>query len=201
MELTLKRASLAAAGMWQVRGGREDEEIEITPGGVITGESEITPIELPANFDVSQLVLGQLRERIRTALFADRLSLPTVKMTATEVAERAVETSRLMGATFGRLQHELLKPLAERAVEILVRRGELPPPAADRRLVGIEFLSPLAQTERRLEAQNLMTWLEAANGMGAEINKQAVAAHMARLLAVPPEVYESFQFSSAGTSR
>ena len=206
VEFILKRASLTASGMWQAEGAASElAEVEITPG-VIIPRSEgrvITPIEMPSDFDVSQIVLSELRGRIKAALLADRLSLPAGKMTATEVVERSVETARLMGATFGRLQYELLKPLAERAVDILIRRGELPKLCRDRRRLSVEFRSPLAQAERRSEARNLMTWLEATSALGGEdiVNRQAVAEHLARLLSVPTDIYQDSRLESARASR
>ena len=52
--------------------------INLTPGAVIpkaVGSSGLTPLTSGADFDVSQLVLKDLRERIRHALLADRLGL------------------------------------------------------------------------------------------------------------------------------
>lgn len=206
VEFILKRASLTAAGMWQAEGdAAEFADLKITPGTVIprTQGKAITPIEMPANFDISQIVLEDLRNRIKGALLTDRLGLPAGKMTATEVIERSVETARLMGATFGRLQYELLKPLAERAVDILIRRGELPKVCRNRRKVSIEFRSPLAQAERRSEARNLMTWLEATTSLGGTemLNRRAVAEHLARLLSVPTDMYLDSELQSVGASR
>lgn len=76
----------------------------------------MTPLEAPGKFDVSQLVLEDLRKRINHALLADRLAeINTPAMTATEVLERSAEIARILGASFGRLQSELLTPLLKRA--------------------------------------------------------------------------------------
>src|SRR3546814_18845306 len=66
------------------------------------------------------------------ALLADRLGqIDAPRMTATEVLERSAEMARLLGATFGRLQSELLFPLIHRAVAILPPPGALAPFALD----------------------------------------------------------------------
>ena len=71
---------------------------------------------------MSQLILEDLRRRINHALLADRLAqIETPNMTATEVLERSAEIARILGATFGRLQSELLTPLLKRAFGILRR--------------------------------------------------------------------------------
>ena len=70
-------------------------------------------------------------------------------MTATEVLERASEMARILGATYGRLQSELLTPLIVRAVSILRRRGDIPDVRVDGRVVGLQYRAPLAPRPRR----------------------------------------------------
>ena len=69
-------------------------------------------------------------------------------MTATEVLERSAEMSRLLGATYGRLQSELLTPLMMRAVAILRRRGEIPDIVVDGRTVELQYRSPWPRHRR-----------------------------------------------------
>ena len=132
VELILKNASIAVTGIWLADddGVLNPANIKLVPGSIIpkaVGSAGLTPLQAPGRFDVSQLVLDDLRVRIRHTLLTDRLG-PVVsrKMTATEVLERSSEMTRLLGAMFGRLQAELLNPLLNRAVGILRRRGELP---------------------------------------------------------------------------
>ena len=52
--------------------------INLTPGAIIpkaVGSSGLTPLSSGADFDVSQLVLSDLRDRIRHTMLADRLGL------------------------------------------------------------------------------------------------------------------------------
>ena len=69
------------------------------------------------------------------------------KMSATEVMERSAEMALLLGATYGRLQSELLSPLIERAFSILKRRGEIPDIALDGRNIMIDYRSPLSRMQ------------------------------------------------------
>ncbi|KAF0112785.1 MAG: hypothetical protein FD149_2345 [Rhodospirillaceae bacterium] len=87
-------------------------------------------------------------------------------MTATEVLERASEMARILGATYGRLQSELLTPLIVRAVSILRRRGDIPDVRVDGRVVGLQYRAPLAQAQAHREAQNALMWLGALGGLG-----------------------------------
>ena len=129
VELVLKNATIAVSGIWQADddGVINLANINLTPGAIIpkaVGSSGLTPLASGANFDVSQIVLKDLRERIRHALLADRLGLLSEKeMTATEIMARNADMMRILGATYGRLLHEFIRPLVERGLQILARRG------------------------------------------------------------------------------
>ena len=200
VELILKNASIAATGIWQADddGVLDPAAVELAPGAVMpkaVGSAGLTPLAAPGRFDVSQLVLEDLRKRIRHALLADRLAEPaSPAMTATEVLERAAETARLLGATYGRLEAELLTPLIERALSILARRGEAPAFALDGREASLRLRSPLAQAAGRREAGAALTWLGAVAGLGPEALAAVDTARAARWLGarlgVPPALLE-----------
>jgi hypothetical protein len=138
-------------------------------------------------------VLDDLRARIRRALLADRIGPEReARMTATEVLERSAESARLLGATYGRLQAELLTPLVERCLAILRRRGEVPPVLIDGREVRLRYASPLAQVQGRADAANTLLFLKAVRGLGAEaaaqIDAAAAARWLARTLGAPAEI-------------
>ncbi|HRQ81690.1 MAG TPA: portal protein, partial [Azospirillaceae bacterium] len=174
VELVLKNASIAVTGIWQADddGVLNPAGVRLTPGTIIpkaVGSAGLTPLATPGRFDVSQLVLDDLRARIRHALLADKLApVADARMTATEVLERSGEAARLLGATYGRLQNELLTPLIERAADILRRRGEIPDIAIDNRMVTVQHRSPLALAQGQRDVQAMLRWLEAARGLGPE---------------------------------
>ena len=129
VELVLKNATIAVSGIWQADddGVINLGNINLTPGAIIpkaVGSSGLTPLSSGANFDVSQIVLKDLRERIRHTLLADRIGLLSDKeMTATEILARNADMLRILGATYGRLLHEFIRPLCDRGLQILSRRG------------------------------------------------------------------------------
>ena len=129
VELVLKNATIAVSGIWQADddGVINLGNINLTPGAIIpkaVGSSGLTPLATGANFDVSQIVLRDLRDRIRHTLLADRLGLLSDKeMTATEILARNADMLRILGATYGRLLHEFIRPLCDRGLQILSRRG------------------------------------------------------------------------------
>lgn len=129
VELVLKNATIAVSGIWQADddGIINLSNINLTPGAIIpkaVGSSGLTSLKAGADFDVSQIILGDLRERIRHTLLADRLGMLSEKeMTATEILARNADMMRILGATYGRLLHEFIRPLCERGLQILSRRG------------------------------------------------------------------------------
>ena len=198
VELILKNASIAATGIWQAEddGVLNPATIRLVPGAIIpkaAGSAGLTPLAAPGNFDVSQLVLRDLRERIRGALLADRIAqAERAAMTATEVMERSATAARLLGATYGRLQVELLTPLIARCLAVLRRRGEIPHLALDGREVRLVYASPLARVQARADAADTILFLEAAAKLGGEaaasIDAGAAARWLGRTLGAPPEI-------------
>lgn len=198
VELVLKNASIAVTGIWQADddGVINPATIKLVPGTIIpkaVGSAGLTPLETPGRFDVSELVLDQLRDRIRKALFVDQLGqVNGPRMTATEVLERAAQMARVLGATYGRLQSELLSPLIMRGRSILARRGEIPDFAIDSRLVALEYKSPQARYQAQQDVQNTLVWLDAVRALGAgamaAVDQAAAARWLGRTLGVPGEL-------------
>ncbi len=198
VERVLKNASIAVTGIWQADddGVLNPATISLMPGTVIpkaVGSAGLTPLEAPGRFDVSELVLTDLRARIRQALLVDKLGqVESPKMTATEVLERAADMARILGATYGRLQSELLTPLVTRALSVLARRGEIADFRVDGRLVDLEYKSPLARHQARQDVQSTMLWLDAVRALGPEglavVDQEAAARWLGRAFGVPSEL-------------
>jgi hypothetical protein len=198
VELVLKNATIAVTGIWLADddGVLNPANISLAPGSIIpkaVGSAGLTPLQAPGRFDISELVLQDMRERIRHTLLVDRLGPPSNgRMTATEVIERGLETGRILSAVFGRLQAELMTPLVERALSILRRRGEAPDFAVDGRLVEIDYRSPLARAQAREDVRNTLLWLETVEKLGpsaqAVADPRAAALWLARMLGVPGDL-------------
>jgi hypothetical protein len=195
VELILKNATIAVTGIWQADddGVLNPATVKLLPGTIIpkaVGSTGLTPLQAPGNFDLSNLVLEQLRARVRSGLLADRLGqVDGPKMTATEVLERSSEMARQLGATYGRLQAELLLPLARRALAILRRRGEIPDILIDGRDIDLRVVSPIALHRRRAEAQTAMQWFDSVQVFGPEaasiIKPREAARWLAKAFRVP----------------
>lgn len=210
VELILKNASIAVSGIWQADddGVLNPANIQLVPGAIIpkaVGSSGLKALEMPGNFNVSQLVLDDLRSRIRHALLNDQLAaIDNRTMTATEVLSRSAEMARVLGATYGRMQSELITPLALRAFNILKKRGEIPDINLDGRTVMLDYRSPLARAQAQRDVQNTLYWLNSVGSLGAEaesaVNKPEAARWMGRSLGVPVELIRSEIGPVIGTS-
>lgn len=172
VELVLKNATIATTGIWLAEddGVLNPANIQLVPGAIIpkaVGSKGLIPLEAAGKFDVSQLITNDLHERIRHALLGDKLSqIESERMTATEVRERTGEMSRILGATYGRLQSELLMPLVNRAVSLLRKRGEIPEIFIDGRLLSVAYKSTRAEEQNKIDRENAFMWLNALSKLG-----------------------------------
>jgi hypothetical protein len=98
----------------------------------------------------------------------------------------------LLGATYGRLQSELLTPLIQRAYNILRRRGEVPDIDIDGRLVTLDYRSPLALGQGQSNVQNTLYWINTAMSLGPEaqsaIDLPSAIRHLGKALGVPSDL-------------
>ncbi|WP_160123242.1 portal protein [Rhodovarius lipocyclicus] len=100
--------------------------------------------------------------------------------------------ARLLGATYGRLQTELLTPMIARCLAILARRGEVPPVLLDGSGVRLCYESPLARVQGRADAANTLLFLDAVGKIGgtaaAQVDAASATRWLARTLGAPAEI-------------
>jgi len=131
--------------------------IRMTPAGitVVRSDTAVKPLEIGSNWQITDLKETQLRTAIRQAYYSDQLQLQEgPQMTATEVQVRYELMQRLLGPTLGRFQTEFLNPLIERCFAIMLRGGVLlePPQSISESNMDIEYVGPLARSQRMEEA-------------------------------------------------
>jgi hypothetical protein len=85
-----------------------------------------------------------------------------------EVYERINEKMRMLGPAVGRYLAEVLNPIVQRTIGILLRRGklpEMPDEMLDDPGYEIDFVGSLAQAQRRSELNTLITGLTMVGNM------------------------------------
>lgn len=153
VQMVLENAEMAIAGIYTAEddGVVNVDNIRLVPGTVIPvapGSAGLQAVRGAGNFDVSQLVLGEMRQNIRKALYNETLGDPNrTPMSATEVSQRMADLSRQIGSAFGRLQVEFVNRLVQRVIFILKKRGDIQLPTVNGREVKIVSTSPLSQAQ------------------------------------------------------
>lgn len=165
------------------------------PGTVIPkapGSGGLQPIRAAGDFNVANLILNDMRNNIKRALYNDMLGDPNrTPASATEVAERMADLSRRIGAAFGRLQAEMVQPILQRVVYILRKQGRIELPTVNGREVKIKSISPLAQAQANQDIMAVSRFLEMVNGMfGPQlmnllVSSEETAIYLAKKFGVP----------------
>lgn len=125
VELVLKNATIAVTGIWQADddGVLNPANVRLQPGTIIpkaVGSSGLTPLQAPGQFDVSQLVLGELRDSIRkTIVGPDLPAVDAGQRTAYELALRNANQQRIEVPQTMRLLNECFDRIVRRAFDIL----------------------------------------------------------------------------------
>jgi hypothetical protein len=179
LELLLKNASLAVAGVYTAAddGILNPQTVKILPGAIIPvarnggpqGES-LKPLARAGDFNVSQIVINDLRQNIKRTLLDE--SLPPDNMSArsaTEVVERMKELAQNLGSAFGRLINETMIPLVARILQVMDERGLIDLPLKVNGLeVKVSPVAPLAMAQNMEEINNIMQFMQIAATLGQE---------------------------------
>ena len=174
--------------------------VRMTPAGitVIRNDGAVKPLPIGSNWQITDMKESQLRTAIRQAYYSDQLQLQQgPQMTATEVQVRYELMQRLLGPTLGRFQSEFLNPLIERVFNIMMRAEALmpPPEIIQNQKVDVEYVGPLARSQRMEESIAIDRLYQLAMQVGQvdpsimdNINHDIAIRARAELLGVPKTV-------------
>lgn len=199
VELILQNAQISIGGMWTYDhdGVFNPDNIVLEPGTFIPKArgSNVESLVSNQRFDVSQLVLEEMRRNIKTGLFApDANRTPgRTPVSATEIADDNVAMAESMGAVTGRLATELLYRIVQRGLWIYGQQGVIPRrdiPRVDGRQYVIIPTSPLLRAQQQHEINNFgsfMSQLQAFIGpvAGGVIPPEETIHYLAKLNNVP----------------
>jgi len=128
----------------------------LTPQQVVRPAMEVNPNAI----SIFDLKIARHEDRIKRAFYADlwlALTQSDGQMTAREVVERREEKLLQLGTVLENLQDELLDPLLERVIAILMRQGRLPPapPEIAGQEMKVEYTSIMAQAQKLIATTGL----------------------------------------------
>ena len=206
LELVLKNASLAISGVFTAAddGVLNPSNVRIAPGSIIPVArnagpqgASLAPLPRSADFNVSQIIINDLRMNIKKILLDE--SLPPDNMSArsaTEIVERMKELSQNLGSAFGRLITETMTPVVARVLSIMNEKGMIRLPL---RVNGLEVkitpISPLAKAQNLDDINDVMQFAQIANSLGAggqaEIKPEMIAKYVGDKLGIPADLRTS----------
>ena len=178
-EYALKAAAFAIYGVWAYRedGVFNPDMVRFQPGEFwpvkATGGaygSTLERVDIPSKFDIAQLVIEDERMQIKQAGFDDQLpaSARTIR-TASEVIERQKKLAQDWQGIDARITGELIRPLVNRALELLHRAGVIDfMPVIDDVFTKMQVLSPIGQARRLSAMEPVLQWIDALAAMGGE---------------------------------
>jgi hypothetical protein len=161
-------------------------------------QDRIEPLTTGGKIDFGQMVMEDVRKRIREAFYVDQLQMPSgPQMTATEVMKRTEEKLMLMGPMLGRQQSEFLRPLIDRVFAIMLRKNIVPPmpKSISGKKMDVRYSSLVARAQRISEANNIQRTLAALQpfiamdpSVADNFNGDNAAKHISNIHGFPQEI-------------
>lgn len=177
-ELILKNASISVAGCYTLEddGVTNPETIKVAPGSIIQVSSNggasraasLQPLITGANFNVGDMVITDLRQSIYNIMFANPLGpVDQAVKTATEIEYRQKQYADEVGAPFGRLQSEFIKPIVKNGLMILDSLGKIDIKdfQVNEEQIAVDYASPLSITQNTEDVNKLIKFMEVINGV------------------------------------
>ena len=200
IQLILENAQMAVSGVYQIEddGVVNTDNISLVPGTLIPiapNSRGLMPIQNTGRFDVAQLVLEDMRNNIKKALYMETLGRPEgTPMSATEVSERMADLSRQIGSSFGRLQSEFVLPVLRRVIKILNDQGRIEIPNINGREIQIQAVSPLSRAQYNQDITDINRFNEiigvtfGPQMLNLIVNQDSMAKHLAKLMNIPEKL-------------
>lgn len=151
-----------------------DGIVDVTPGAInhVTQMQSIRGVDYTSRgaYPVTKDILEYNREAIRQGFFKNAFEALTPlsgdRRTTTEIIERLKEGMKKLNKPIGRLFTELLEPIVNGSIKLLIQNGQVqrPPMPISAK---IEFVNPLALALRDQQSRGLQYWVMALGEMEA----------------------------------
>ena len=204
VEFTLRNAQLAIAGTYTgvSDGVMNPYTARLAPGVIIpvgsnaSANPSLKALERTGDFNVSELILADMRDDIKTALFNNMRQPDDTVVSATQFAIENKELVDNIGSSFGRLQTEFVERTLKRVVSILAKNGKIPAIAVDGKTVTLKHTSPLAKAQDMEDLMTFNQFTESLMQFGPEaamlgMNIPEIPEYLAKKLGVDKKLYNS----------
>lgn len=200
VEMVLENADIAIGGLWQTDddGTINPYTIELVGGTVIPkmpGTEGLKPLEAPSRFDVSQMIIEDLRKNIKNAFYDEEYGPGgETPASAFEVQRRVAALSRRVGAPFGRLHNEFAVKVVHRCLHILKDMNMIDIPEINGKDITVVNISPYAiarYSDEVMASDRFIEMLTARFGPEAaltQIGLDRYSEFIAESLGVPKKV-------------
>lgn len=176
VQLILENAEMAIAGFYTAEndGVVNVENIRIEPGTIVPvapGSNGLQSVRQAGNFDVSQLILQDMRSNIKRALYNQDIRDPNkTPPSATQVSRDMSDLAKQIGASYGRLHTEFIQPFLRRVLYLLREQGLVSFPTVGNRLLKVQPQSPLSRAQQFQEVTDISNYAQLIAGMfGPEV--------------------------------
>lgn len=167
----------------------------LTPNTIIpvasndNGSPSLRVLDIGGNFQISEVMMTDLRQRVRRIMQGPEPSEGAVK-SATEISISDRNRLWAMNGEFSRIQAELLAKIIARGIFILQKKGLMAKFSVDGRQVAIEYTSPFTKSQRAEDVMALQETLMLSAGVGSQnlelnIKLEEVPAWIGRMKGVP----------------
>ena len=202
VEFVLQNSAIAIAGVYTAAddGVINPETVEIAPGvvipvgfnGGVNGRS-LDALPRSGEFDVSQLVLNDLRNSIRQKLLDFGADTLTTVRSAEEVRERRALFFQSLGAAYGRIKFEMIGGINKRLLHMWGRSGDMPKFEIDGKSVKANHNTALANVQNDQDLNAVSSAVERMNqvvpGLGAiAIKPEKVAPYIGEKSGIPQDL-------------
>jgi hypothetical protein len=178
-ELTIKAAAFAILGLWLYKNDRvfNPKTAVMKPGAMwavgSTGGSmgaSVQRLEVPGRFDISNLILQDLREAVKQIMLDDTLPPDSGAVrSATEIVERMKRLAADLSSAYARLVLEIIRPLVQRVIDVLFRRKLISTNLTiDQLLLRVEVISPIAKLQQAQDVSSIVEWLQIQLSLGGQ---------------------------------
>ncbi|MGB1361054.1 MAG: portal protein [Alphaproteobacteria bacterium] len=167
-ELTLKNASISVTGIWQADddGVLNPNNIRLVPGAIIpkaVGSNGLQPLKSPGEFNLSNMLIEPLQNRIRKSLLSDVFTT-TVAKTATEIQEQQLRSRQVINSVFERITQEAMLPMVQRITDILAKQGAIIKPKDSG--LYVDVISPVERYSKMQKVLMVKQTISEINKLG-----------------------------------